>query len=606
MVLVKRGSNDKPWVTDKFRQMISNRQKAFTNGDKVSFNKLRNAINRTSKTLRKFFYKNSVQDIDESNTSKWWRKAKVITGIKSKENLSYLSYTVYNGNIKMLCNDINSFFQSVSSNLNPLDKEMSHAEFPSKYIISVEEVEKELCKIKLNKSIGPDDIPNWILRDLAPLLSAPIASIFNASLKEGYIPPIWRSANITPLPKVPIVQTIENDLRPISLTPILIKILESFVVSWLWDIVKDKLKKNQFGGIKNSSTSHALTKILHDWHTTIHNHHAVCVLFLDYKKAFDLVDHSILIQKIKKLDVPDVLVNWLGAFLSDRKIRVKLSGEVSDWLSINGSVPQGSKLGPLLYIIMIDDLEVNTENTDLYKFMDDTTASEIITHNSPSNLQTTADQVLEWTIVNNAQVNPSKTVEMLISFAKDPPELERISIGSNEISRVDQYKLLGLIISNDLTWTAHVDTICKKANKRLFYLILLRRSGVAKSDLVKFYKHIIRPILEYGCAVWHSSLPNFLVDKLENVQVRAMNIIGPEAERLETLKSRREEMCVRFFKNMTKETHVLDELLPKSKDASQHMATRNFVPYHLPKCNTNRFKNSFVPFSLLHRQEIFN
>ena len=274
-----------------------------------------------------------------ANPSEWWHKTKVLAGIKVKDNLSSLTNS-YDNNCKLLANDINKIFQSFTNEVQPLDKTIipfKVDKIPSQYIISVQQVENEMAKVKLDKSSGPDNIPNWVVRDLAPVLAPAVTAIFNASLRDGFIPPEWKCANITPIPKVNIPENIEIDLRPISLTPVLSKILESFIVSWIWDLVKDKIHRNQFGGIKNSSTAHALVTMLHQWNTAIHDNKSVRVVLLDYKKAFDRVDHTILINKIKRFGIPEFITRWLCSFLADRHIRVKINSEISDWLSINGA-----------------------------------------------------------------------------------------------------------------------------------------------------------------------------------------------------------------------------------------------------------------------------
>lgn len=605
VIEVKRSSNDKPWITDNFRNKIVQRQHALNTGNKAEYNRLRNSINRSSKVLKKKFYKNGIEDLKTSNPSEWWRKTKVLSGTDSKSSLTNLVNNIYDGDSKTLARDVNCFFQSVPNVLKPLDKEfiLPSSDIPSKYIIAIEDVENRMSKININKSSGPDELPNWIIRDLAPILSKPVTSLFNASIREASVPALWKCATITPLPKVSIAQNIETDLRPISLTSVLSKILESFVSDWLWDFVKDKLHQNQFGGVKNSSTAHALTKMLHDWHEAVHNNNSVRLLLVDYKKAFDLVDHNVLLAKLNDLDVPNFIINWIGAFLSDRKIRVRINNELSDWLKINGSVPQGSKLGPLLYVIMINDLQPIGENFNMYKFMDDSTLSEIILRNSNSVMQEAADSVVEWSDKNNTQINPRKTVEMLISFTKVALDVGNLTINGTTIERVKNAKLLGVIISDDLTWGNHVDEICKKANKRLHYLVSLRRAGLSKEDLIVYYKHVIRPVLEYCCVVWHTSLTVQQTEQIEHIQTRAMRIIGTDTVSLETLEKRRENQCIKFFNQIQSNEHVLHSLLPPQKQANVYN-TRYFMQYPIPKCTTKRFKNSFLNFSLINRQNI--
>ncbi len=156
-----------------------------------------------------------------------------------------------------------------------------------------------------------------------------------------------------------VTQQNSKDLRPIALTDNLIKILESIIGEWLWDLVKPHIHANQYGAVKGSSTCHALVDMLHHWHIDAENCQTSRILLLDYSKAFGLVDHNIIIAKLVAYGVPGILLRCVGSFLGDRRQRTRIGQEVSDWLHLNGSVPQGSGLGPFLYVVMINDLVAN-------------------------------------------------------------------------------------------------------------------------------------------------------------------------------------------------------------------------------------------------------
>ena len=168
-------------------------------------------------------------------------------------------------------------------------------------------------------------------------------------------------------------------MRPISLTATLSKILESFVGGWILEAVGHQLDTNQYGALKERSTSHALVSVLHHWSNALDNGHSVRALFVDYSKAFDRVDHNTLLNKMMAMGVPKLVVRWLSSFLNDRQQRVKLGSSLSDWTWITGGMPQGSWLGPLIFIVYIDDLH---PSCTIHKFMDDVTLTEVITKDS--------------------------------------------------------------------------------------------------------------------------------------------------------------------------------------------------------------------------------
>ena len=241
--------------------------------------------------------------------------------------------------------------------------------------ISQEEVERRLLSTNVFKSPGPDGIPNWILHDLAPYISRPVTAIFNASISEGVVPVAWKQSNVVPVPKSNPPKTIEDDLWPISLTPTLAKHLEWFIGQQLLSTVAGKLDTKQFGALKGRSTTHALVDILHNWNAALDSGSSIRAVFVDYAKAFDHVDHSILITRLITLGVPAYIIRWIFSFLDKRQQRVKIGTILSTWLQLNGGMPQGTWLGPLTFVILIDGLKLECL---VHKFIDDTTASEIL------------------------------------------------------------------------------------------------------------------------------------------------------------------------------------------------------------------------------------
>ena len=179
--------------------------------------------------------------------------------------------------------------------------------------------------------------PSWVLKEFSELLAGPVAAIYNSSLRQGNVPRIWRAAYVSPLPKKKPPEHIETDLRPISLTAVLCKQMEEFVVKWVWDIVQDRVDPNQYGSIKKSSTTHALVDLLHQCYTsTDASKQYARILLLDFSKAFDLINHDILLQKLASFGLPNILMKWIASFLTERTQKVKLCNTQSDWNYIHG------------------------------------------------------------------------------------------------------------------------------------------------------------------------------------------------------------------------------------------------------------------------------
>ena len=606
---VTRTDSEKPWVTDGFRNLVKRRNMAWNAGNTPLYRLLRNRVNRACRNLKSKFYRGKIQQMKTANPKQWWKGVRSLLGKDQGNPLTCMANDLYNGDMEALTDDINTFFKNITAHLNPIDSPnyaTDNEAIPDKYQLSVEEVEKALLNVNPNKSGGPDKIPTWLLHDFAGILGKPVCSIFNNSIRSGYIPYIWKCANIAPIPKASPPRHIETDLRPISLTAVLIKTLEGFIYKWLWKILKDHIKDNQFGTIKGSSTTFALIELLDTWgNATDTTDQSVRILLLDYSKAFDLIDHNILLHKLCSYGVPDVLLRWVHTFLWERKQRVKVGSSYSQWSQINGGVPQGTKLGPLLFITMINDLELSLP---IVKYVDDTTIFEIKTSSSNSVLPEAAKEVSVWSKENNMKLNPTKTKEMHISFSKQSDILPPVVIDDINIETVSSAKLLGVTVSSDLKWNLHIHNVYSKAAQRLYYIIMLRRSGVKKEDLVELYCYLVRPVVEYACQVWHAGITQELSNILESVQKRALRIIYPDLQyrealqesNLPTLIERRQGLCIALFKSIQQPSHKLHHLLPAPRDIFYN--TRNQLKYPLPLYRTNRSKNTFIPWCLFNAQ----
>ena len=327
--------------------------------------------------------------------------------------MKLLANSTANGDMNLLAMKINKTFQDVTADLPPLlEQRLSETVVPEKFIISENDVKKALSKIQVHKTVGPDAIPNRLLRDFAQQLAPPICAIFNSSIQQSYVPAIWRSADVVPLPKKKPLSNLAKDLRAISLIPVLSKTLESFVVGWMRSECVHS--DSQYGAISGRSTTHALIDILHKVHSQLDGRQAYArILLLDFSKAFDHIDHAILFEKLSKNDIHPVLCAWQRGFLTNRRQRIKIgaTGVNSEWAQMNGGVPQGTLSGPEDFLHMIDDFETCLEDI---KFVDDTTIFEIVPISEPSKLQEAANEAVTWASHNNMSLNASKTKEIIV------------------------------------------------------------------------------------------------------------------------------------------------------------------------------------------------
>lgn len=435
-------------------------------------------------------------------------------------------------------------------------------------------------------------------------LSSPVAIIFNASIQERSVPDVWKLADIIPVPKINPVKDLEKDLRPISLTAVLSKIMERFVAKWVMSQIRQLIDPNQFGSLPGLSTTHGLLSLVHHlYKVTDQRDQCVRVLLLDFSKAFDRINHNILLRKMKDMAIDPILIEWVRSFLTDRRQRVKVGNSTSSFQQVNGGVPQGTVLGPILFMIMINDLLKDWESR--WKYVDDTTFSETVAVNDQSVLQFTLDGINLWCEENDMALNAQKCKEILICFWKKKPIFQQLTVNDYLVEQVKSAKLLGLMLSSDLKWNEHVAHIVKKSSRRLYMLRLLKRAKADTKTLISVYTTCIRPILEYCNQIWHFNIPEYLSKDIERIQRRALKIIHPSLPyfdalvvcKIPALHSRREQLCSAFFKNkVVPESSPLTGLVEIAANPKYDLrAPKKLAPI---KCTTNRFKNSFIPSSV--------
>ena len=248
------------------------------------------------------------------------------------------------------------------SPLNSIDHNINNSRDQIPDLTTLWSTYLKLISFNPSKAPGPDNIPNRIFRDFADILAYPISVLLNSSFQDQKLPDVWKLANVTPVPKDKPVTDINQHLRPISLTCSLSKLAEEFIIEkFVSPAILESINQNQYGGVPTSSVMVALISMLHNWtKATNGTGNLVRVFLFDYRKAFDLIDHAILVNKICLLSIPSFVRSWIIDFLTDRKQRVKLAKDCfSEWGRVPCEVPQGTKLGPWLFILMINDLKLS-------------------------------------------------------------------------------------------------------------------------------------------------------------------------------------------------------------------------------------------------------
>ena len=423
-----------------------------------------------------------------------------------------------------IVDELNTFFVSVFTKENteaiPTVESQTHKTLEA-IVIDEQSVLKEIDKIKETKAPGPDKLSPYLLKKLKENLAEPLTIIYNRSLQECEVPTDWKKANITPIFKKGSKQSPGN-YRPISLTSIPGKILESIVKREITKHLEQNnlIYETQHGFRSGKSCLTNLLEYLEYVSNEMDNRNPVDVIYLDFSKAFDKVPHKRLIEKVKSLGIGRNLAAWIENWLTKREQRVVLNGSQSKWATISSGVPQGSVLGPLLFLIYVNDMEKNID-TQISKFADDTKLfGRASSDNQCAAIQMSLNSLIDWSEKWQMSFNTEKC--KVLHFGNNNKKY-KYKMGENELQSTNCERDLGVHIQCDFKKDTHIDYVVKKANR---VLGMIRRTIEYKNkdNIIPLYTSLVRPHLEYCVQAWAPHLKKD-IDKLENVQKRALNVI---------------------------------------------------------------------------------
>jgi hypothetical protein len=391
-------------------------------------------------------------------------------------------------------------------------------------LFSTEAVLRNLRSIDVKKACGPDGIPNLVLLRLAGVLADPLCQLFSRSYDEGVLPDDWLQAYVVPLHKKGPTDTVTN-YRPISLTPKPCKTMEQIVVEHMTAHVTryDLLHPSQFGFTRGKSCMSQLLRYVDYVSEAINGGDLVDSIYFDFKKAFDSVSHDRLCEKLRQFGFHPKTMRWLKSFLSNRTQRVVFRAVQSTPEPVVSGVPQGSVLGPYLFLLYVNDMD-NKVSSQLLKFADDLKLFRRIPRSmssiETSLLQTDIDALEDWSVENALHFNASKC--SVLHFGRSNPCFS-YQLSSEVLSPCSQTKDLGVVITSDLKWSEHCLAVAKKANQ---VLGMVRRNikHFTRASLIMLIKTLIRPHVEYAVQVWS---PHYRkdIELLERVQRRATKLL---------------------------------------------------------------------------------
>ena len=414
-------------------------------------------------------------------------------------------------------NALNSFFYTVFTvdNGSPLHIQPKQVEQMEDFAINSSDVHTALVKLKDKITRTPEGVPPYFIKRIAPAILPFLTFFFNASLNSGFVPSQWKSAIVVPVFKKGD-QNQPNNYRPISLTSSFSRIMESILHQKILSHLLDKslISPNQFGFLPEKSPCSQILSCLHEWITSYCEDETTHVFYADISKAFDSVSHSKLVSVIKSYKLNIFTVNWIAEFLQNRNQQVVINDTLSPPCEISSGVPQGSIIGPLLFIIYMNDIDNCAENLNdvggVSLFADDTKFYS----RGATELQACLDNFDLWLKSRqlNLAVNKCHTFHIGKSKSHHPP----FTINNTAISSSHVVKDLGISLSDNLKWATHVNRVYRNALFSSYHIIRFSKTRNIWV-LLKLYKAYVRPKVEYSTPVWSPSLKGD-IRKIEKIQ----------------------------------------------------------------------------------------
>lgn len=533
------------WLTGEIIDAIKTRDRYKSINDDNQYKSWRNKVCSMIKQSKKNQFSEILTE-NANNPASIWKLFKELGASKRKDNCNVHSLKVNDMLIDSpvdIADQFNKFFVTVASkikepimtsNFDQLEQ-YCNEKIPENYYFSIpnishDKVEKYIKNIDITKATGLDNIGPRLLKLAAPFISYSLMYICNHSILSSNFPDKWKEGKVKPLYKNGSRDD-TNNYRPISILPVISKLLEKHVHDSLMSFLTAHklLHSTQSGFRPNHSCETALLHMINRFHEAINSNQVVGMVMVDFRKAFDLVDHTLLLKKLRHYKLSDATVQWFSSYLLNRKQRVVINNTESTSENIVCGVPQGSILGPLLFLMFINDLPLFTNNVSTDLYADDTTLFD--TGKSQDTIEQSLQLALQnlsvWCKLNGMLLNTSKTKVMLITTLQKRLNLHdgilHLKYDDNFLNSVENEKVLGVHIDNNLTWSVHIGHIAKKLASNLWLLSKLK-DYLSIEHRVQFYKTYIQPHIDYCSTIWGGT-SQYNLNRIYRLQKRSIKII---------------------------------------------------------------------------------
>uniref|UniRef100_A0A2S2Q917 RNA-directed DNA polymerase from mobile element jockey n=1 Tax=Sipha flava TaxID=143950 RepID=A0A2S2Q917_9HEMI len=574
----------------------------------VDYNKFSNL-----RAQYKYYYKkcyktflDNTENMLNVNPRLFWdfvRKRRSNNGIPNSVHLNDLSATGPESISSLFSSYFNSVYVPSSASSLPVIPFAYHT-LPSDCIFGIEDVENGLAALKNVHSVGPDGLSGTFLYNIRSVLCFPLWLLFRRSMDDGIFPSMLKISSVTPVFKSGDKSNVTN-YRPISILSHIAKLFEHLVLQSIQPSVDSVLVDEQYGFRPGRSSTSNLIVFNNFVLEAFENRSQVDVIFTDFVKAFDRVDHAILIDILYKSGFGEPILSWFKSYLSDRVQWVKVLGSKSAVVPVPSGVPQGGHLSPLLFSLFINGITKAVPNCRFLMFADDLKLFRKIESEADClALQNELDSISLWFSTLGLQFNTNKCKAM--SFTRRRLAIDySYTINGSVIDRVTSNNDLGVLFTADLNFRPHIDSICCRALKSLGFVMRTMNEFKLSGSLKTVYCSLDRSMLEYASVLWD---PFVVIDSchLERVQRRFLSsaaymlkIVHPphdytpvlRALSLTSLADRRVKANLVFLKKLIDGSLNAPSLLVQVNFKVPHRATRSRVPFTVPLHCTNYGKN---------------
>ena len=611
--IIRTRSKDKCWFNEDCRRALNDKQQAYHrwSRDKSDnhwreYIRLRSIAARAYNTAQDEF-NSSLQDslANATQSHKWWSTLKTaLFGVDSslpplRGNHGDLIFEP-----KAKAELLSECFLSKQSDWEPNLPDTCHPEPKITNIIFRSSLlRKYLNDLDSHGGVDPNGIFPLFLKKISNLLAPKLARIFRILIRLGSFPKVWRTANVTPIPKGTSPSPFPIEYRPISLTPILSKIYERLIFERLYKYVDTNhlLPSTQFGFRKGLGTTDALLTFVHEVQSSLDSRSETRAISLDFSSAFDLVNHKSLLYKLESRGVGGKILNILMEFLCARQQRVGVDGQFSEFRSTLSGVPQGSVLGPLLFILFSSDMWVGLENR-LMAYADDATLYTII--DRPANriavgnsLNKDLERIHKWCTIWGMRLNPRKTQSIIFSRSRTlHPNHPPLSLCGSSIPVSDSIKLLGVTLDDKLTFERHIRQLSSSVAQKTGLLRKCFKTFGNREALTRSFFAFILPCFEYCSPVWSSAALSHL--RLLDRAFNGIRFFIPDLSI--NLHERREvASLVFFFKIFNNNNHPMHFHLPPPyipRRVTRFANAVNDAAFQFVRFNTTQYSRCFLPY----------